>query len=69
MVKKTRLTKKDNYLIVLGVLIAFGVQVTYELVQEVALNQINHIWWFMQCVFLGLDGFFIYYIGTKTTSE
>jgi hypothetical protein len=50
MVKGPRLTKKDEYLLFLGILLALTFQVLYDVAHEVLLPEISFPWIITQCL-------------------
>ena len=59
--KKSKLTKKDKYILILGVLFGFLMQIGYDVAHEIAyfgIEPINWYWVSLQILYIVLFGFF-----------
>lgn len=65
MPKKPKLTKKDSYILMIGVLLGFLLQIGYDVAHEFAsfgIEPINWYWIFVQFCFLVLIGLLAYLV-------
>jgi uncharacterized membrane protein len=53
---KTKIPKRDLYLLLIGILLAFLIQVVYEELSELMTNQINGNWMIAQAVIATIIG-------------
>ncbi|NHJ33139.1 MAG: hypothetical protein FK732_09760 [Asgard group archaeon] len=69
MPRKPKLTKKDQYVLILGVLLAFLIQIGYDLIHQIVFYEANHYWLATQSVLMILIGIFTYYIMGRIEGE
>lgn len=72
MTKKPKLTKKDSYLLILGVLLGFLGERGYDVAHEFAfvrIEAINWYWILLQFCFLVLFGFLAYVMFRQVERE
>jgi hypothetical protein len=69
MARKPKLTKKDQYMLFLGILLAFLVQVSYDIAHEVIFYEVNYAWLGAQVVFLLIVGILSYWVLGKVEQE
>jgi len=69
MPQKPKLTKKDQYILYLGVSLALMVQIAYEFAHEIILNEANFAWLTAQVIFVVVLAVLSFFILGKVKEE
>jgi L-cystine uptake protein TcyP (sodium:dicarboxylate symporter family) len=69
MPKKPKLTKKDAYILLLGIFLGFMLQVAYDVAREIFFSEINWLWMLIQVCYILFSYFVAFLIMRQLEQE